>query len=68
MIGTEPNLAALERQHGVKVLDVTADEPSWLLLRVLVTNIKPVRACFRGISHVYETEEEARRVWQLFGR
>jgi hypothetical protein len=27
-----------------------------------------VKRWFRGVSHVYDTEEEARRVWGLFGR
>lgn len=67
MIGTGPNLAELERRGGVRVLDVTADGPLWLLLRVAATNVKPVLACFGGVTHVYETEEEARRVWQLLG-
>ena len=68
ILGLEPNLDALDPETGVKVLDLFEDAATWALLRVPADRSLVVKACFRGICHVYETEEEARRVWLIFGR
>ena len=68
VVGLEPDLAALEREMSVAVLDVFGNGVTWVLLRAAASRIDSVKACFRGIAHVYETEKEARRVWLIFGR
>jgi hypothetical protein len=68
VVGLEPDLAVLERETSVAILDLFGNGATWALLRVAANRIDSVKACFGGIAHVYETEEEARRVWQIFGR
>ncbi len=38
-----------------------------VFLRVPANRVSEARRWFRGVSHVYDTQEEARRVWELFG-
>jgi len=69
VIGQGPDIACLDREAGVTTLDLFGEgDAAWVLLRVPANRIDRVKACFRGICHVYETAEEARRVWQVFGR
>jgi len=68
IIGLEPNLAALEKETGVEILDLSAGAATWALLRVPADRSTAVKACFRGVCHAYDTEEEARRVWRIFSR
>ncbi len=68
IIGLEPDLAGLERQSGVTIIERFDAEVTAVLLRVPASKGSHMKRWFRGVSHVYDTEEEARRVWGLFGR
>lgn len=68
IIGLDPDLAGLERQSVVTILDRFDGEVIAVLLRVPADRSSYVKRWFRGVSHVYDTEEEARRVWRLFSK
>jgi hypothetical protein len=68
VIGLNPKLASLEGESGVAILERSGNGATWVLVRVPANKTSRVRTHFRGISHVYDTETEARRVWQLFAR
>ncbi len=68
IIGLQPDLAGLERQPEVRIIERFEGEVTAVLLRVPANKSSHVKRWFRGVSHVYDTEQEARRVWGLFGR
>ncbi len=68
IVGLQPNMALLERQPGVRILDRIEGEVSAVLVCVPLAESSSHRRWFAGVSHVYDTEEEARRVWALFGK